>query len=98
MPDLPVIAIVSWKDAAQCWLINQQDYRAAYHILWDERQQYPGMRHKEDVAPEPRRRGRPPARSREDLPAFAPLGTIEEHGHAADVGDDAGQPDSEQLL
>jgi len=89
MPSLPTVEIVSWKDATQCWHINQQDYDASYHILWEERSRYEGMRHKHDapvpapVAPDvPDVPDAPPARARRGRPprtfeAFAPSRFVE---------------------
>ena len=36
---VPTIAIVSWKDPTQRWLINESDFNPAVHIRWEDRAQ-----------------------------------------------------------
>lgn len=36
MPEIPTVEIHSPKDPSQKWIINQEDFDAAIHTLWDE--------------------------------------------------------------
>ncbi len=41
MPALSTVAIVSWKDPTQKWIINEADFDPAKHTLWENRQADP---------------------------------------------------------